>query len=162
MGVMICADALMFTETNRTLFGGYYYGSGSNFLHGRFAYKGGSSRFIFLMPGQTLHLISVVENVNGTNCLTWYVQNASDFEPLSCYAVEDVNQYAFYGLVDSPDPADIGNVDNWQDLIVGSHKINPAILLTTILDPNEDQPVICINKNTISWDWDVQNPSDWS
>ena len=162
MGVMICADALMFTETNRTLFGGYYYGSGSNFLHGRFAYKGGSSRFIFLMPGQTLHLISVVENVNGTNCLTWYVQNASDFEPLSCYAVEDVNQYAFCGLVDSPDPADIGNVDNWQDLIVGSHKINPAILLTTILDPNEDQPVICINKNTISWDWDVQNPSDWS
>lgn len=162
MGVMICADALMFTETNRTLFGGYYYGSGSNFLHGRFAYKGGSSRFIFLMPGQTLHLISVVENVNGTNCLTWYVQNASDFEPLFCYAVEDVNQYAFYGLVDSPDPADIGNVDNWQDLIVGSHKINPAILLTTILDPNEDQPVICINKNTISWDWDVQNPSDWS
>lgn len=162
MGVMICADALMFTETNRTLFGGYYYGSGSNFLHGRFAYKGGSSRFIFLMPGQTLHLISVVENVNGTNCLTWYVQNASDFEPLSCYAVEDVNQYAFYGLVNSPDPADIGNVDNWQDLIVGSHKINPAILLTTILDPNEDQPVICINKNTISWDWDVQNPSGWS
>lgn len=164
MGVMICADALMFTEANRTLHGGYYYGSGSNFLHGRFAYNGGSSRFIILMPGQTLHLISVIENVDGENCLTWYVQNASDFEPLSCYAVEDVRRYTFYGLVNSPDPAAmfLVNPDNWQDLIVGSHKINPAILLTTILDSSEDQPVLCINKPMISWYWDVKNPSDWS
>ena len=161
MGVMICADALMFTETNRSLFGGYYYGNGSNFLHGRFAYNGVSSRFIFLMPGQTLHLISVVENVNGTNCLTWYVQNASDFESLSCYVVEDANSYAFYGEVASLDPANIGNVDNWQDMIVGSHKINPLILLTTILDPSADQPVLHINKSTKSWYWDVDNPSNF-
>ena len=161
MGVLICADALMFTENNRTLFGGYYYGNNSNFLHGRFAYNGVSSRFIFLMPGQTLHLISVVENVNGTNCLTWYVQNASDFEPLSCYAVEGANSYAFYGEVSSPDPQNVGNQDNWQDMIVGSHKINPLILLNTILDPSEDQPVLHINKSTLSWYWDVDNPSDF-
>lgn len=159
MGVMICADALMFTETNRSLYGGYYYGSGG-FLHGRFAYNGGSSRFIIIMPGQTLHLISAVENVNGTNCLTWYVQNASDFEPLSCRAVEDIHSYTFYGEVDLPNPQYAITEENWQDIIVGSHKINPAILLSDF--PNQasaDQPKLEIYKSGKSWGWNIPNIS---
>lgn len=159
MGVMICADALMFTETNRSLYGGYYYGSGG-FLHGRFAYNGGSSRFIIIMPGQTLHLISAVENVNGTNCLTWYVQNASDFEPLSCRAVEDIHSYTFYGEVNLPNPQYAITEENWQDIIVGSHKINPAILLSDF--PNqalEDQPKLEIYKSGKSWGWHIPNIS---
>lgn len=159
MGVMICADALMFTETNRSLYGGYYYGSGG-FLHGRFAYNGGSSRFIIIMPGQTLHLISAVENVNGTKCLTWYVQNASDFEPLSCRAVEDIHSYTFYGEVDLPNPQYAITEENWQDIIVGSHKINPAILLSDF--PNQasaDQPKLEIYKSGKSWGWNIPNIS---
>ena len=159
MGVMICADALMFTETNRSLYGGYYYGSGG-FLHGRFAYNGGSSRFIIIMPGQTLHLISAVENVNGTNCLTWYVQNASDFEPLSCRAVEDEHSYTFFGEVNRPDPQYAITEENWQDIIVGSHKINPAILLSDF--PNQasaDQPKLEIYKSGKSWGWNIPNIS---
>lgn len=159
MGVMICADALMFTETNRSLYGGYYYGSGG-FLHGRFAYNGGSSRFIIIMPGQTLHLISAVENVNGTNCLTWYVQNASDFEPLSCRAVEDIHSYTFFGEVDLPNPQYAITEENWQDIIVGSHKINPAILLSDF--PNQasaDQPKLEIYKSGKSWGWNIPNIS---
>lgn len=159
MGVMICADALMFTETNRSLYGGYYYGSGG-FLHGRFAYNGGSSRFIIIMPGQTLHLISAVENVNGTNCLTWYVQNASDFEPLSCRALEDIHSYTFYGEVDRPNPQYAITEENWQDIIVGSHKINPAILLSDF--PNQasaDQPKLEIYKSGKSWGWNIPNIS---
>lgn len=159
MGVMICADALMFTDTNRSLYGGYYYGSGG-FLHGRFAYNGGCSRFIIIMPGQTLHLISVIENVYGENCLTWYVQNASDFEPLSCRAVEDIRSYTFFGEVDLPNPQYAITEENWQDIIVGSHKINPAILLSDF--PNQasaDQPKLEIYKSGKSWGWYIPNIS---
>ena len=136
MGVLICADPLMMSDRSRSLYGGYYYGS--NMIHGRFAFNGGSSRFIFVMPGQTLHLISAIEEYNGVTCLTWYVQNASDFEPLTCKVTAPnpaaTGTYNFWGHFNIPDPTtNVGiNPENWQDLIVGSHKMNPYVL-----DPND-------------------------
>lgn len=135
MGVLICADPLMMSDPSRSLYGGYYYGS--NMIHGRFAFNGGSSRFIFVMPGQTLHLISAIEEYNGVTCLTWYVQNASDFEPLTCKVTAPnpaaYGTYNFWGHSINPDPTSGGaSPENWQDLIVGSHKMNPYVL-----DPND-------------------------
>lgn len=161
MGVLICADPLMMSDSSRSLYGGYYYGS--NMIHGRFAFNGGSSRFIFVMPGQTLHLISAIEKYNGVTCLTWYVQNASDFEPLTCKVTASnpagTGTYYFWGYSTNPDPTSSGSEDNWRDLIVGSHKMNPYVL-----DPNEtptsayyDLPLLGIGRGGTSpmpsWGW---------
>lgn len=162
MGVLVCADPLMLQDEGRILTGEYYYGtSDASYFHGRFSFNGASSRFIFLMPGQTLHLISTVEEYQGANCLTWYVQNASDFEPLTCIASTDmpmgrIESFAFNGEVNNMNPSFAENVDRWQDIIVGSHKINPAILNPE--DPFDDGlPQLAIGRgsNMPSWYWDL-------
>lgn len=162
MGVLVCADPLMLQDEGRILTGEYYYGtSDASYFHGRFSFNGASSRFIFLMPGQTLHLISTVEEYQGANCLTWYVQNAFDFEPLTCIASTDmpmgrIESFAFNGEVNNMNPSFAENVDRWQDIIVGSHKINPAILNPE--DPFDDGlPQLAIGRgsNMPSWYWDI-------
>ena len=45
--------------------------------------KGRRGRMRVLMPGQTLHLTSAIEYVNEKQVLVWYVDNTSDFEPIS-------------------------------------------------------------------------------
>ena len=50
---------------------------------GVFICNGRRGRVLLLMPGQTLHLTSAIENINGSNHLIWYVDNGSEFEPIS-------------------------------------------------------------------------------
>ena len=55
--------------------GGY---TGS-YAGGVFVCNGRRGRILLLMPGQTLHLTSAIENVQGEDQLLWYVDNGSEF-----------------------------------------------------------------------------------
>lgn len=85
-GVLICADPLIFRSGENDghfVTGGNFYTRQSRYIHGRFGLNGASSRMIFLMPGQTLQLISQIEKDNTgeteEGCLVWNVVNASEF-----------------------------------------------------------------------------------
>lgn len=86
-GVLICADPLIFRSgqnDGHTITGGNFYStSQSEYIHGRFGLNGASSRMIYLMPGQTLQLVSQIEKYeDGNECLVWNVVNASEFSAI--------------------------------------------------------------------------------
>lgn len=86
-GILICADPLIFRSgqnDGHTVTGQNFYSSSqSGYIHGRFGLNGASSRMIYLMPGQTLQLISQIEEDGyGNNCLVWNVVNASEFSAI--------------------------------------------------------------------------------
>ena len=60
--------------------GGY---AATNYEGGVFVCNGRRGRALVLMPGQTLHLTSAIEYVNEKQVLVWYVDNSSDFVPLT-------------------------------------------------------------------------------
>ncbi len=60
--------------------GGY---AATNYEGGVFVCNGRRGRALVLMPGQTLHLTSAIEYVNEKQVLVWYVDNSSDFTPLT-------------------------------------------------------------------------------
>lgn len=60
--------------------GGY---AATNYEGGVFVSNGRRGRALVLMPGQTLHLTSAIEYVNEKQVLVWYVDNSSDFVPLT-------------------------------------------------------------------------------
>lgn len=82
-GVLICADPLIFRSgenDGHIVTGGNFYARQSDYIHGRFSLNGASARMIWLMPGQTLQLISQIEkDGQGNECLVWNIINASDF-----------------------------------------------------------------------------------
>lgn len=53
------------------------------YKHGCFVCNGRRGRMLLLMPGQTLHITSSIEKWNGENVLMWYIDNASEFVPVS-------------------------------------------------------------------------------
>ena len=55
----------------------------SGYEGGVFVCNGRRGRVLLLMPGQTLHLTSAIETINGTDHLLWYVDNGSEFAPLT-------------------------------------------------------------------------------
>lgn len=98
-----------------------YYGYG----HGRFSYKGAMGRFVVLLPGQHLHLISSVETVTNSNaeeeeCIVWHIENAADFATVAMRML--VNDSIGGHYEDFPsgtaklDMVD-GGVDYWQDML---------------------------------------------
>lgn len=60
--------------------GGY---AATGYEGGVFVCNGRRGRALVLMPGQTLHLTSAIEYVNEKQVLVWYVDNSSDFTPLT-------------------------------------------------------------------------------
>ena len=60
--------------------GGY---AATGYEGGVFVCNGRRGRALVLMPGQTLHLTSAIEYVNEKQVLIWYVDNSSDFTPLT-------------------------------------------------------------------------------
>lgn len=60
--------------------GGY---AATNYEGGVFVCNGRRGRALVLMPGQALHLTSAIEYVNEKQVLVWYVDNSSDFVPLT-------------------------------------------------------------------------------
>lgn len=53
------------------------------YKHGCFVCNGRRGRFLLLMPGQALHLTSSIERWGNDDVLMWYVDNASEFVPIS-------------------------------------------------------------------------------
>lgn len=83
-GVLICADSRIFTETQSTfnVRGNNFYNKNyAQYMHGRFSINGATGRMLWLMPGQTVELLSQIEVINGQKCLVWKILNASDFTP---------------------------------------------------------------------------------
>lgn len=97
-GVLICADPKSLvgelvtasgttTLTPKHLWGGAYLQT-SDYKHGRMLYNGRAVRFVLLLPGQHLDLISQVQSIfNETtheyeDTLVWNIVNTSDFKPV--------------------------------------------------------------------------------
>lgn len=59
------------------------YNANRGYKHGCFVCNGRRGRMLLLMPGQTLHITSSIEKWNGENVLMWYIDNASEFVPVS-------------------------------------------------------------------------------
>lgn len=53
------------------------------YKHGCFVCNGRRGRFLLLMPGQALHLTSSIERWGNEDVLMWYVDNTSEFVPIS-------------------------------------------------------------------------------
>lgn len=59
--------------------GGY---ATSGYEGGVFVCNGRRGRILLMMPGQSLHLTSAIETINGTEHLMWYVDNGSEYVPI--------------------------------------------------------------------------------
>ena len=59
------------------------YNANQGYKHGCFVCNGRRGRMLLLMPGQTLHITSSVEKWGGEDVLMWYIDNASEFVPVS-------------------------------------------------------------------------------
>lgn len=99
--VVVCADARILAQSNIEsgipFLGGSNVGGGSgDVLHaGCFSCGGYFSRFIVLLPGQTLQLRSQIISMNSRDVLIWQVENPTEFLPVGGQVVElqDVNGY---------------------------------------------------------------------
>lgn len=97
----------------------------SGYGHGRFSYKGAMGRFVVMLPGQHLHLISSVEMVKNCHgveepCVVWHIENAADFATVAMrMLVNDsigVHYEDFPSGTTNLDMVD-GGVDYWQDML---------------------------------------------
>ena len=103
--ILICADARIVSAQNIELNSSYPfigpYGkyssadreqnpSGNDAVNdsGRFSCGGYMSRFIVLLPGQSLQLRSQIITVRGRNVLNWVVENPTEFAPLPNFPIE--------------------------------------------------------------------------
>lgn len=144
MGTLICADHKIFKVTDgngkhgHNITGAWYYGD-SDYKHGRLSVNGTVARMLWLMPGQTVELVSQIEEINNTKCLVWSVVNASDFTAVNINAdltkrktydqnFDSLTPIEFHGesAILSPDLA--GNVDNWEDCFIAHKKIDNLLL----------------------------------
>ena len=140
MGTLICADHKIFLNTNdgHDIQGKWYYGD-SDYKHGRLSVNGTVARMLWLMPGQTVELVSQIEEINNTKCLVWSVVNASDFTAVNINAdltkrrtydenFDSLPPIEFQGESAILAPALSGNVDNWEDCFIAHKKIDNLLL----------------------------------
>ena len=103
--VLVCADARIVSSANivRTssypFIGTYMKESSSSREQnpsgnvavndsGRFSCGGYMSRFIILLPGQTLQLRSQIISMRGRKVLNWVVENPTEFSPINNFPIE--------------------------------------------------------------------------
>ena len=144
MGTLICADHKIFkvTDGNDThghnIQGAWYYGD-SDYKHGRLSVNGTVARMLWLMPGQTVELVSQIEEIDNTKCLVWSVVNASDFTAVNINAdvtkrktydpnFDSLTPIEFHGESGILAPNLSGNVDNWEDCFIAHKKIDNLLL----------------------------------
>ena len=136
LGTLICADHKIFQAKNgHDIQGKWYYGD-SDYKHGRFSVNGTVARMLWLMPGQSVELVSQIEVINNDKCLVWSVVNASDFTAinvnvdLAMRLKSDIYKtpVEFYGESGILDPSLTGNVDNWADSFIAHKKIDNLLL----------------------------------
>lgn len=144
MGTLICADHKIFKVTDgngkhgHNIQGAWYYGD-SDYKHGRLSVNGTVARMLWLMPGQTVELVSQIEEIDNTKCLVWSVVNASDFTAVNINAdltkrktydqnFESLTPIEFHGESGILAPDLAGNVDNWEDCFIAHKKIDNLLL----------------------------------
>lgn len=144
MGTLICADHKIFKVTDghdghgHNITGAWYYGD-SDYKHGRLSVNGTVARMLWLMPGQTVELVSQIEEIDNTKCLVWSVVNASDFTAVNINAdltkrktydqnFESLTPIEFHGESGILAPNLAGNADNWEDCFIAHKKIDNLLL----------------------------------
>lgn len=144
MGTLICADHKIFKVTDgngkhgHNIQGAWYYGD-SDYKHGRLSVNGTVARMLWLMPGQTVELVSQIEEINNTKCLVWSVVNASDFTAVNINAdltkrktydpnFDNLRPIEFHGESGILAPDLAGNADNWEDCFIAHKKIDNLLL----------------------------------
>ena len=144
MGTLICADHKIFKVTDghnehgHNITGAWYYGD-SDYKHGRLSVNGAVARMLWLMPGQTVELVSQIEEINNTKCLVWSVVNASDFTAVNINAdltkrktydsnFDNLRPIEFHGESGILAPDLAGNADNWEDCFIAHKKIDNLLL----------------------------------
>lgn len=156
MGTLICADHKIFKVTDgydthgHNITGAWYYGN-SDYKHGRLSVNGTVARMLWLMPGQTVELVSQIEEVYNSKCLVWSVVNASDFTAVNVNVdltrrfKSDTSKrpIEFYGESSILAPDMAGNVDNWMDCFIAHKKIDNLLLNGEM----RELPSLFINRN---------------
>ena len=159
MGTLICADHKIFkvTDGNDThghnIQGAWYYGD-SDYKHGRLSVNGTVARMLWLMPGQTVELVSQIEEIDNTKCRVWSVVNASDFTAVNINAdvtkrktydpnFDSLTPIEFHGESGILAPNLSGNVDNWEDCFIAHKKIDNLLLN----GETKRMPSLFINRN---------------
>lgn len=151
LGTLICADHKVFrVDGHKNIQGEWYYGN-SDYKHGRFSVNGTVARMLWLMPGQSVELVSQIEVINNEKSLVWSVVNASDFTAvnvnvdLTIRFKSDTSKrpIEFYGESSILSPDTAGNVDNWMDCFIAHKKIDNRLLNGEM----RELPSIFINRN---------------
>ena len=102
----------------------------SGYEGGVFICNGRRGRILLLMPGQTLHLTSAIETINGADHLLWYVDNGSEFTSLQKYIVFDSGDYLYEMLFKSnggnawPMEVDGSSGSEYQDSLFGPKQLD--------------------------------------
>lgn len=108
--------------------GGY---AATGYEGGVFVCNGRRGRALVLMPGQTLHLTSAIEYVNEKQVLIWYVDNSSDFTPLT----KEVCFYSWDGYTyDHGFRSNGGNAFPMEESGSSGSEYEDAVFGTKILD----------------------------
>ena len=151
LGTLLCADPRIFTVTDGGVFNlqGQNPFSGTKYAHGRFSINGVTARMLWLMPGQTVELVSQIETINNERCLVWQVVNSSDFTIANINVdVQNGNvtkdPIVFPGESSVLNPSMVGNVDGWCDAIIAHKKIDNSILNGNY----KEVPRLYITRNT--------------
>ena len=166
MGTLICADHKIFKVTDgngkhgHNITGAWYYGD-SDYKHGRLSVNGTVARMLWLMPGQTVELVSQIEEINNTKCLVWSVVNASDFTAVNINAdvdrkrdsnndpnFDNLRPIEFHGESGILAPDLAGNADNWEDCFIAHKKIDNLLLN----GETNRIPSLFINRNGSTYD----------
>lgn len=151
LGTLLCADPRIFTVTDGGVFNlqGQNPFSGTKYAHGRFSINGVTARMLWLMPGQTVELVSQIETINNEQCLVWQVVNSSDFTIANINVdIQNGNvtkdPIVFPGESSVLNPSMVGNVDGWCDAIIAHKKIDNSILNGNY----KEVPRLYITRNT--------------
>ena len=150
LGTLLCADPRIFTVTDNTFnIQGQNPFAGTKYAHGRFSINGVTARMLWLMPGQTVELVSQIETINNEQCLVWQVVNSNDFT-IARVNVDIRNggvtedPIVFHGESAILDPSLVGNVNAWSDAIIAHRKIDNSILN----GETKEVPRLYITRNT--------------
>lgn len=158
MGTLICADHKIFKVTDgydthgHDIQGAWYYGN-SDYKNGRFSINGTVARMLWLMPGQTVELVSQIEEIYNKKCLVWSVVNSSDFTAVNVNAdlynrSSTYEPIKFHGESSILDSANAGGSGIWEDCFMAHRKIDNLLLGGV----TKELPRLFINRNGSTYD----------
>lgn len=158
MGTLICADHKIFKVTDgndehgHEITGAWYYGD-SDYKHGRLSVNGAVARMLWLMPGQTVELVSQIEEIYNKKCLVWSVVNSSDFTAVNVNAdlynrSSTYEPIKFHGESPILDSANAGGSGIWEDCFMAHRKIDNLLLGGV----TKELPRLFINRNGSTYD----------